>query len=113
MQLGIQDFHLAIGLNVAGSNLAGAGSLDEDGLGTLAVQLGQQILHVQHDLRDILLDAGDGGKLVLDTGNLDAGGCSAGQRGEQDATQGIAQCRSVAALQGFDQMCIRDRVQTA
>ena len=66
------------------------------------MQLGQQILHVQHDLRDILLDAGDGGKLVLDTGNLDAGGCSAGQRGEHDAPQRIAQGRSVTALQGFD-----------
>jgi len=90
MKLGVQDLHFTVALDVAGCHLAGAGGLDKDRLGALAVQLGQQILHVQNDLRHIFLHTGDGGKLVLHTGDLDAGGCRAGKGREQDAPQRIA-----------------------
>ena len=109
VQLGIQNLHIGIGLDVAGRHLTGAGGLDIDGLDALeavldalAVELGQQALHVQNDLGHVLFHAGNGGKLVLHTGDLDAGGRRAGQRGEHDAPQRIAQGRSEAALQRFD-----------
>ena len=38
--------------------------------GLVAVQLGGKALDVEDDLGDILLDTGDGGKLVLDTVDL-------------------------------------------
>ena len=102
VQFRVEDLHLGIALDVAGGDFARAGGFDEDGLGSLAVQLRQQIFHVQNDLRHILLDTGDGGELMLDTGDLDAGGSRAGQAGQQDAAQRVAQGRSVTALQGFD-----------
>ena len=102
VQLGIQDLHLAVSLDIASRDLAGSGRLDKHGLDGVAVQLRQQIFHVQNDLRHVLLHTGDGGELMLHTGNFDAGGCSSGEAGEQDAPQRIAQGRSVSALQGFD-----------
>ena len=63
------------------------------------MELGQQALDVQNDLRHILLDAGDGGKLVLHTGDLDGGRRSAGQRGKHNAAQGVAEGGAIAALQ--------------
>ncbi len=68
-----------VGLDVAGGDFALACGLDIDGLGAVAVEAGDDALHVQHDLRDVLLDAGDGGKLMLHTGDLDGGAGSAGQ----------------------------------
>ena len=102
MKLGVQNLHFTVALDVAGCHLAGAGGLDKDRFAALAVQLGQQILHVQNDLRHILLHTGDGGKLVLHTGDLDAGGRRAGERREHNTPQRITQGRSVTALQGFD-----------
>jgi len=102
LQLRVEDFHLAVALDIAGCHHAGAHSLDKDGLGALAVQLGQQLLHIQNDLCHVLFHTGNGGKLVLHTGDLDAGGCRAGQRRKHNTAQCIAQRRSVAALQGFD-----------
>ena len=65
------------------------------------MKLGDELLDVQHDLRHILLDAGDGGELMLDAGDLDAGGRGAGQGREHDAAQRIAQGGAVAPFQGL------------
>jgi len=74
VQVGIEDLDLAVALDVAGLDLAGTGGLDEDRLGALrVVELGDQALDVEDDLRHILLDAGDGGELMLHTGDLDGG----------------------------------------
>ena len=102
VQIRIQDLHLTVGLNVAGGNCAGTHRLDIDGLAGITMELGQQALDVQNDLRHILLHTGDGGKLVLHTGDLDAGGRRAGERREHNTPQRITQGRSVTALQGFD-----------
>ena len=99
VQIRIQDLHLTVGLNVAGGNCAGTHRLDIDGLAGITMELGQQALDVQNDLRHILLDAGDGGKLVLHTVDLDGRRRSAGQRGKQNAAQGVAEGGAIAALQ--------------
>ena len=102
VQLRIEHLHLAVALDVACGDFAGADRLDEHGLDSVTVQLCQQILHVQNDLCHVFLHTGNGGELVLDTGNFDAGGSGSGKAGQQDTPQGVAQSRSVSALQGFD-----------
>ena len=99
VEVGIQDLHVGVRLDVPGSDLALAGGLDVDSLHAFAVQLGDDPLHVQDDLGDVLLDAGDGGKLMLDTGDLDGGHRGTRQRGQQNPAQGVAQSGAVAALQ--------------
>ena len=99
MQIGVQDLHLGIRLDVPCLDLAGADGIDVDGLHSGAVQLGSDPLHIQHDLRHILGNPGDGGELMLYTLNLHGGRSIAGQAGQQDPTQGVAQRHAVTALQ--------------
>ena len=100
--LGVEYLHLRVRLDVAGGDNALACGLDIDGLGSGAVEAGDDALHVEHDLRDVLLDAGDGGKLMLHTGYLDAGAGSAGERREKYPAKRVTKCCAVAALQRFD-----------
>lgn len=103
VQIRVEDLHLAVALDVARRDLAGARRLDVDGLdGLRAVELGDQALDVEHDLRHVLLDAGDGGELVLHTRDLDRGSRRAGQGREHDAAQRVSERDAVAALQRLD-----------
>ncbi|CAN4028651.1 DUF1344 domain-containing protein, partial [Dysosmobacter welbionis] len=86
---------------MAGLDLAGAHRLDVDRLHRLAVELGEQALHIQDDLRHVFLDTWDGGELMLHAGDLDGGRGRAGQRGKHNAAKRIAQSGAVAALQRF------------
>ena len=79
VQLGVEDLDLAVCLDVAGSDFTLACRFDIDGLGTVAVQARDDALHIQHDLRDVFLDAGDRRKLVLHTGDPDGRRGRAGQ----------------------------------
>jgi hypothetical protein len=97
--LGIEDLHLGIGLDVTGGDQALAGSLDVNGLGTVAVKAGDDALDVQDDLRHVFLHAGDGGKLMLHTGNLDAGAGRTGERGEEYPAKRVSKRSAIAALQ--------------
>ena len=99
VQVGIQDLHIGVRLDIAGSDLALAGGLDMDRLHALAVQLGDDALHVEDDLGHVLLDAGDGGKLMLYPGDLDRSHRSAGQGGQQDPPQRVAQSGAITPLQ--------------
>ena len=101
MEIRIQDLHISVRFDVTGGDLALPGGLDVDGFHSLAVQLGDDPLHVQDDLGHVLLDAGDSGKLVLDTGDLDGGHRGTRQRGQQDPTQGVAQGGAITPLKGF------------
>lgn len=65
------DLNLRVRLVVAGGDFALAGGFDIDGLGSVAVKTGDDALHVENDLGHILGHAGDGGKLMLDAGDLD------------------------------------------
>ena len=59
MHPGIQNLDFRVDLDVTSGNFTFALSLDVDGFGCFAVNLGNQTLHVQDDLSDILLDAGN------------------------------------------------------
>ena len=63
------------------------------------MELGEQALHIQDDLRHVFLDTWDGGELMLHAGDLDGGRGRAGQRGKHNAAKRIAQSGAVAALQ--------------
>ena len=97
--VGIQDLHLAVSLDIAGSDLALAVHLNVDGLHALGVKLGDDALHVEDDLSHVFLDAGDSGELMLDACDLDGGHSRTGQRREQDPAQGVSQRSAIAALQ--------------
>ena len=100
MKLGIQDLDFTVALDIARLHLAGTDRFNVDGLDAVGiVQLGDQALDIEDDLRHVLLDAGDGGELVLNACDLDAGSGSAGQRREHNAAKRIAQRDAVAALE--------------
>ena len=66
------------------------------------MKLGNDLLEVENDLSDVLFDSGDGGKLVLNTGDLNRGDSSAFKRREQNSSHGVAQSSAVTALERFN-----------
>ena len=90
IQIWVQNLHVSIRLNVPGRYHTGTRRFNMDGLDAFTVQLGDDPLHIQDDLGDILLHAGDSGKLMLDAGDLNGGHRGARQRGQQDAAQRVA-----------------------
>src|SRR5690606_10146483 len=60
-----------------------------------------ETLEVQDDLGNVLLDAGHGGELVLNTLDADAGHGSTGNRRQQGAAQRVPDGVAEARLQGF------------
>ena len=99
--VGVQDLEVIACLDAAGGDFAGAGCLNADSAGAVAVDLGGNALQVQNDLGDIFLDALDGRELMDHTVDLDTGDCDTGQRGQQHTTQAVAQRGAEAALQRF------------
>ena len=77
--VGVEDLHLAVGLDIAGSNHTFAGGFDVDRLGALAVEFGNDALYVQDNLGYILFHTGDRAELMLNACNLDARNCGSGQ----------------------------------
>ena len=101
MQIFIDDLHLIIGLDVAGSHFALTGCVNINGLHTVAVHFRNNSLDVQNDLGNVFLDAGDRRKLVLNACDLDRGRSRSGQRGQENPSQGVAQGHTVASFQRF------------
>ena len=95
----VQDLHLAAAGNAARGHLTLAFGGNVDGDGLLTVELGDESLDVQDDLYDILLYTGDGGKLVLDSVDLNGRNGHAGKRGEQNPAQAVAQGNAKATVQ--------------
>ena len=85
MQVGIEDLNIGIILaeDAPGSDYALALRVDPNSLRAFAVELGIQALDVEDDLGDILLDALDGGKLMLDAIDFHRNHSNAGKRGEK------------------------------
>ena len=88
--LGVEDLHLAVGLDVTCRDHPLAGGFDVHGLGAFAVQLGDDALDVQDDFGYVLFHTGDRAELMLYPCNLDAGDCSSGQRGQQNPAKRVA-----------------------
>src|SRR5262249_9334870 len=87
--VGIDDVDGIVGGDVGVLARALVVAVDGDDLGLLAGIADDQALDVQDDVRHVFDHAGDGGDLVLDALNLDAGDGAALQAGEQDAAQTI------------------------
>ena len=79
VQFGVEDLNLGVCLDVTGGDFTLACRFDIDGLRAVAMQACNDALHIQHDLRDVFLDAGDRRKLVLHAGDPDGRRGSAGQ----------------------------------
>ena len=77
--LGIEDLDFSICLDVAGGDNAFADGFDIDSLGLLAVETGDDALHIKNDLGHVFLDAGDRGELMLHACDLDRGRSRTGQ----------------------------------
>ena len=57
MQLRIEDFDLIVTLDVGSGHLAGTLGVDLNDLGTGIEKLGNKTFHIEHNLRDVFLDA--------------------------------------------------------
>ena len=107
VQIRVEDLNLAVCVDIASLDLALAGGLDVDRLGTITMQLGNNALNIQHDFGNVFLNARNRRKLVLHTSDLDAGRCRARQRRQQDAAQRVAQRGAVAALKRlYDELAV-------
>ena len=87
--------------------LTGTLDVDRHRLGAIAIQLGGKLFQVEDDLCNVLFHAGNGGKLMLDALNADAGNGNARQRAQQHATQGISQRLAKAMLKRlYDKLAV-------
>ena len=99
---GVEDLNLGVGLDIAGCNLALALCFDVDGLGRFAVHFSSESLDVEDQLSNVLFNAGNGGKLVLNAVDLHGSSSDAGQGGEQNSSQAVTERIAIAALKGFE-----------
>ena len=98
VQLGVEDLNLAVALDALGSDLAGTLRRDLNDLGTVRMEFSYQALHVQNDLGDVFLDAGDGRELVKNSVYLDRCDGYALKGREQYAAKRVAQRVAEASL---------------
>ncbi len=91
-----------VALDVAGAHRARA-LLRETQLRLLAgVQARRDLLEVQQDVDHVFLDAFDAGVLVEHAFDLGLGDRAAGHRGQEHATQRVAERMAEAALERLD-----------
>ena len=86
------------GLDLLGANFTWAGGRKHHPLRAFAMHAEGQLLHVQHDIRDILADTGDGAEFMQDAIDLQSRDGCALQRGKQDAADRVAERHAEAAL---------------
>jgi hypothetical protein len=66
------------------------------------VHADDEVLQVQDDVGDVLFDAGDGRELVRDALDADTRDRGAAQRGQQDATEAVAEGVAEASVERLD-----------
>src|SRR5271170_7222949 len=93
LQTGVQD------VNVARGDGARPAALENEALDAVALHLDRDVLDVEHDVDDVLADAGDRRKLVQHAVDVDRCDRGALKRRQQHATQRIAERLAKAALQ--------------
>ena len=74
-------------------------TLEHQALDAVALHLDRDVLDVEHDVDDVLADAGNRGELVQHAVDVDRGDRGALQRGEQHAAQRVAERLAEAALE--------------
>ena len=102
MHAGVQYLDLRIGLDIASGDFAFALCLDVDRLGRFAVHFSSESLDVEDQLGNVLLNAGDGGKFMLNAVDLNGSSSHAGQGGEEHSSQAVAECVAISALKRFE-----------
>jgi hypothetical protein len=103
LELRVEDLELRGSLDVPGGDDARALLRDVHlNLGRVAVQRRDEVLEVEHDVGHVLADARERRELVRGALDLDRGDRGALQRGEQHATNGVAERVAEAAVQRFD-----------
>jgi hypothetical protein len=85
--------------DVARLDLSRAGGRQLEALGALTLHAQGDLLHVQHDVGHVLADASQAGELMQDILDLDRGDRRALKRGEQHATQRVAERQAEATLE--------------
>src|SRR3954447_8228882 len=99
----VEDLDAGGQVDVLRLDLAGAGGdqrrLHLVGIG---VHADDEILEVENDVGYVLLDARHGRELVRDALDADAGDRGATQRGEQDATEAVAEGVAETLVEGLD-----------
>ena len=86
------------GLDLLGAHFAGANGREHHPLRTFAVHAKRQLLHVQHDIRHVLTNAGDGAEFMKHAVDLECRHRGALQGGKQDAADRVAERHAEAAL---------------
>ena len=99
--VGVHNFNVGAGLNLAGSYFAGAGRSQRDPLGAFTVHAQRHRLDVQNDIGDVFAHTRYGRKFVEHTLDLDRGHGGALQRRQQDPAHRIAQRQPESTLQRF------------
>ena len=107
VQIAVHNLDLIVHREGGRSQLTGTLDVDRHRLGTIAIQLSGKLFQVEDDLCNVLFHAGNGGKLMLDALNADAGNGNARQRAQQHATQGISQRLAKAMLKRlYDKLAV-------
>ena len=102
VQVGVVHLDTGRGRDVGGGDLTRALLAQVHGHRLVGVGADHEALEVQDDLGDVLLDARHGGELVQGALDPDAGDSSAGDRGQQGATQRVAEGVAEARLERLD-----------
>ena len=101
MEVPVQDHDVRIMDDVRGLRLSRPFFAETDRFGFVRVQLQPKRLDVEHDRGHILSDPRDGGKLVQHAFHPHRRNRKAGQWGQQDTAQTVADRDAVATLQRF------------
>ena len=95
----VEDLDVVDGGDVAGGDLARPRLLQNHPLRAVALHLDGDVLDIEHEIRDVLADTGDRGKLMQHAIDMHGDDRGALQRGEQNAAQRVAERQAEAALQ--------------
>ena len=97
-QVGIENFDIAGGLDVTGSDGTRALLGKREALGAFIGHLDRDFLDVEHEIGHVLAHARNRGEFVQDAIDLDSGDGRALQGRQQDTAQRVAQGQAIAAF---------------
>ena len=112
--IGIHDLDIRTGIDLTGRHFTRTGGCERHALGAFAVHTQRHSLHVQHHIRDVFTNTGNGRELMQDTFDLNRCHGRALKRREENATQRISEGQPETTLEWFcNDGCLTRRVQSA
>ena len=99
--IGVQNLDVRRHVDLAGRHRAGARGAQSHALGTFGVHTQRQLLDVQDDVDHVFAHAFQRRELMDHAVDLDGGDRRALQRGQQNATQRVAERHAEATLEGL------------